>query len=392
MKTRERVRRYRARKKAEQARRIALESSSSSSSSSQEDAVETRGFRDISAADRFEDVLDQGMDLDPEDFGWATDEEENGQDSKKRRCHAVRETTGIPQSNQADSPVEWEGREKNVQLNIGSDASRPENPDRMPDQDFEQVQSTGETMDGDEEEPGEDEAMNGDEEGRDEEEPWEDEAMNGDEEEPGEIQGFLELSPLEKLALEVGAVKASSNISDSAIDKITKVFFYNKEVLDKIKCPTQISYVKTLRPMALKKIPPVYCGFTLGARSSRKEKFHVIEERTDLPVLPKEILHLKESRDGKILLRSEAGIKLKDIMKFYTELHENKGFPKGTLSFHFLKAKLGIDGVAESAKLKGKRSFIAITIQFGQDVFVWKVLHPLLATPGAYPTAEQMIR
>ena len=233
--------------------------------------------------------------------------------------------------------------------------------------------------------------------------PWEDQdddedgagQGDGDDDEGEQVEGphvwrtFLQdLPPKERVALDIAAVKSTTNVSDTAITKLLKVFLKHQKTINELMARGQFSpdYTRCLRPLAIKHIPRVNCAVTL----ERTVGVHkTIEREEDLQAIPRKYLHLRAGGALR-LLRVEAYVKLRDIKNHHAKTHSAEGRTAEELLEDYNNCAISLDGVQEARS--GKRTFHVVSIRMGKCIYLHKVFNPIIGDEASKLTPEDLLR
>lgn len=188
---------------------------------------------------------------------------------------------------------------------------------------------------------------------------------------------------LDKLAELFAKVKCSSNVSDSAMNKLFSTFVNHNDKIMRLIGDKTIgpSYSKSVRPIVVSKLLPIYTSLYLMEKNPRGNKFHRID---GLKKIPKKYLQLPETKKWK-LLRTEAHVKLKDVREQYILQHGDTEETRRNL----LNTQLSVDGVSESRK--GARTFIIVSMRIGSCLFLLHSFNPLVGVDESKPTARELL-
>ena len=195
---------------------------------------------------------------------------------------------------------------------------------------------------------------------------------------------FPEEDDLFRLVKKLSVVKVSSNISDLAMEKLFKVFCEELEAIKQMLAERRItkSYKYSVKPQALKQIPPVFCTYYIKKESTEGT---TILKTSEVRSIPTKYLQLSTTGEER-LLRMESYVHLKDIKRCYLRTH-GAGIDKKE---HFGSCQLSVDGVKESAK--GKRTFVIVTLRIKSCIYVYRVFNPLLGDSSSKPSPVDILR
>ncbi len=179
-------------------------------------------------------------------------------------------------------------------------------------------------------------------------------------------------------------IKACSNVSEEAIEKMFKMFCQEKERINRLLLQRRItqSYKKSIKPQALKCIPTVFCSYYIEEKTEDGQT--LLFKTKDVREIPTKYLNIPPTSQQK-LLRMESYVKLADIKQSFIRNH---GTDK--LKEHLANCHVSVDGVKESAK--GKRTFIIVTLRIHQCLYVYRVFNPLLGNQRSKPSPVEILR
>ncbi len=189
---------------------------------------------------------------------------------------------------------------------------------------------------------------------------------------------------LDKLAKLFAQVKCGSNVSDSAMNKLFSTFVKENDIIMRQINEKRIgpSYTKSIRPIVVSKLLPIYTSLYIMEKNARGNKFHRLE---GLKSIPNKYLNLPETKKWK-LMRMEAYVRLEDVKKQYIQVHGDTEETKKNL----LNCQLSVDGVSESRK--GSRTFIIVSMRIGNCLFLLHSFNPLVGVPESKPTAVELLQ
>ncbi len=209
----------------------------------------------------------------------------------------------------------------------------------------------------------------------------------------GGIQGIPQdfrepsFNPTERLAMALAGVRGSSEVSDSAINKLLKVALEHGEALEAVvrgKSKKDI-YTKKLRPRALRHIPRVFTAILLEEKVQGGLEYRRLE---DLAAIPKEYVNLPNKGNLRII-REESYVKLKDIKEHHKKIHEARGITQEELRNHYENAAISVDGVEEGNKCK--KTFHVVTLRLGSCIYLYKIFNPLVGHRVANPSVQEVL-
>ncbi len=189
---------------------------------------------------------------------------------------------------------------------------------------------------------------------------------------------------LDQLAELFAKIKCTSNVSDSAMDKLFAAFVENNDQIMRLVKEGRVSpsYSKSIRPLVTSKLLPIYNSLYLLEKNARGNRFHKME---GLKKIPQKYLNLSETKKWK-LLRMEAYVHLEDIKKQFILQHgDNEETRK-----HLLNCQLSVDGVCESRK--GARTFIIASLRIANCLYLLHVFNPLVGVSESKPTAVELLK
>ncbi len=217
----------------------------------------------------------------------------------------------------------------------------------------------------------------------------EEEQAGGAGEAPRIPQGYFvePANPTERLAMALAGVRGSSEVSDSAINKMLKVALEHREALDWLGQggSRKNLYTKKLRPRALRHIPRVFTAILLEEKVQGGLHYRKLEE---LEAIPKEYLNLPNR--GRIqIIREESYVKLRDIKEHHRKIHRARGVSEEELRNHYGNAAISVDGVEEGNKCK--TTFHVVTLRLGSCIYLYKIFNPLVGHKVASPSVEEVL-
>ncbi len=189
---------------------------------------------------------------------------------------------------------------------------------------------------------------------------------------------------LEAVASEFARIKVTSCVSDSAVDKLFKMFVRRQEAIMRLLNNGDIrdSYSNSIRPLLVSRLIPIYSSLLLKEEDAARG--HLYRKIEGLQAIPAEYFSLPA--DGPTqLLRTEEYVRLADIKKLYLETHGNTAASQRMLK----NCSLSVDGVKESNK--GSRSFIIVTLRIGCCMYLVRVFNPLIGVADSKPTPKEIL-
>ncbi len=215
------------------------------------------------------------------------------------------------------------------------------------------------------------------------------EGGNNGQEMPRNPQGnFHEpANPSERLAMALAGVRGSSEVSDSAINKMLKVALEHRGALDALGRAgnKEKLYTKKLRPRALRHIPRVFTAILLEEKVQGGLQYRRLE---DLAGIPKEYVNLPNRGRIKVI-REESYVRLRDIKEHHRKIHLAKGTTEEELRNHYGNAAISVDGVEEGNKCK--TTFHVVTLRLGSCIYLYKVFNPLVGHKVANPSVQEVL-
>ena len=210
----------------------------------------------------------------------------------------------------------------------------------------------------------------------------------GGEAEPDQL---VDQDPVKELANALAAVKASSLVSDSAVEKIFNAVASRAETVAALIRDRRIttSYKRSLRPIALRGIPRVRCSILV--EKMNPDGTTTIQRFENLPCIPKKYLRLRPEQ-GQRILRTCSAISLRDLKKYHARVHMKLGVSAKEIECHFANAEFSIDGVAEGSKGKGNTTFTVVSLRLGGCIYLWKVYQHLQKNAKSKPTLHDLAR
>ncbi len=188
------------------------------------------------------------------------------------------------------------------------------------------------------------------------------------------------------LANSLAKVRAQSEISERAIQKILDVFIPNLRVISGLVEEGIItkSYRHSIKPKSSCSHPPVRCSVKIQKRNrDGTEEIFTLADLSNVPAR-----YVGNEINGVILLRQSAYVKLCDLKHHFAAMHPYiTGEP---LKVCYRHAHVGIDGVRETKS--GSRSLIVVSVMIAGCICCWKVINYLHSLPEAKPTVEDLLR
>ncbi len=193
-----------------------------------------------------------------------------------------------------------------------------------------------------------------------------------------------EETPLARLVRSIIEVKVTSKVSDRAIEKLFDLFCKERETIGELLERGEIttSYKKSIKPKAIKQIPPIFCSVIIQDRDGDDTIFRRIN---NLTAIPREYLNLPPSGTKKLLC-TEATVCLRDIKRQYLRTHKSN--PKALE--HLQHTQISADGVKESNK--GKRTFVVVSLRLQDCIYAYKLFNPLIGVKESSPSSKEVLR
>ncbi len=197
-------------------------------------------------------------------------------------------------------------------------------------------------------------------------------------------QQVQEETPLARLVRKIIEVKVTSKVSERAIEKLFSLFCDERETIGELLESGGItrSYKKSIKPKALKQIPPIFCSVTIQERRDDETIFRRIN---NLTTIPKQYLNLPPSGNKKLLC-TEATVSLRDIKRQYLRTH--KANPNALE--HLQHTQISADGVRESNT--GKRTFVVVSLRIKDCIYAYKLFNPLIGVKESAPSPKEVLR
>ncbi len=179
-------------------------------------------------------------------------------------------------------------------------------------------------------------------------------------------------------------IKVCSNVSDLAIEKMFKMFCEERERINRLLDQRRItkSFRKSIRPQAIKCIPPIFCSYYIQEKNEVGET--TLYKTADVREIPTKYLNLPPTSNQQ-LLRMESYVTLADIKRSYIRNHGTENMRE-----HFQNCHVSVDGVKESAK--GRRTFIIITLRINKCLYIYRVFNPLVGNHASKPSPVELLR
>ena len=195
-------------------------------------------------------------------------------------------------------------------------------------------------------------------------------------------------TPAEKLALAVASIKGCSRVSDQAITKVLQEIAKNLGTFQELlqNGTIQPNYTKSLRPLAIKHIPPVKTNLYLERKEAHEYHYMYIR---NLEAIPAEFCNLPPSSPLQVL-REESYVRLEDLRKHHEKTHLALNMKLHDIRKEYSSCTLSMDGVEEAKNCK--TTFQVISIRIGRCVYLHKILNPLVGYEAAKPSPESMLR
>ncbi len=193
-----------------------------------------------------------------------------------------------------------------------------------------------------------------------------------------------EETPLARVVRNIIEIKVTSKVSDSAIEKLFALFCKEREAISELLERGEItsSYKKSIKPKAIKQIPPIFCSVIIQERNGEET---ILRRINNLTTIPRTYLNLPPS-GNKTLLCTEATVCLRDIKRQYLRTH--KSVPN--VMEHLQHTQISADGVRESNK--GKRTFVVVSLRIQDCIYAYKLFNPLIGVSESAPSPKEVLR
>ncbi len=190
---------------------------------------------------------------------------------------------------------------------------------------------------------------------------------------------------LKLVARSFATIKVTSNVSDSAMDKLFAMFVKYSDIILHLLQEGVIrgSYSKSIRPILVSMLLPIRCSVLM--KEENVGAGYSYRRIDGLEVVPAEYLNTKLG-SGQALMRTEVYVRLKDIKERYYEAHGRSAAAQQAL----LNCALSVDGVQESNT--GSRSFVIVTLRVGSCYYLVRIFNPLIGVAESKPTPKEILR
>ncbi len=190
---------------------------------------------------------------------------------------------------------------------------------------------------------------------------------------------------LQQLAGEIAKIKVSSNVSDSALDKIIGSIADNREAFGDLLDTgvLKASYTKGMKPHLLQKLPKFNISVLLKVEDSSKGYYY--EKFDGLTEIPEEYLKLP-ANGKKTPLRNECSVQVSEVKKLFLETH---GGRSAANLRHLKNISLSADGVQESKR--GSTTFIIVTMRIHQTIYLVHIFDFRIGVAESKPTAVEIL-
>ena len=218
----------------------------------------------------------------------------------------------------------------------------------------------------------------------------------------------------DSLADRLVAIRARHRVSDRAIEEVFQVYWhvvlwYYCSITVCITCLIQVllqsaedvvelrkagilsgTYRHKVRHLAVKKIPAIHCSALIESVEEGIAKVIKLRPAQQLPKL------VAQPPAGVYVLRTEAFMHLKDIVRHYKRTHSALGIPAHYQRHNLQHAILSADGVR--CGKSGGRNLQVVSIMIGGDIYPWAVYCPVKAADNpcemaeAKPNVDELLR
>ncbi len=188
------------------------------------------------------------------------------------------------------------------------------------------------------------------------------------------------------LARALTKIRCFGDISETSMEKVTKLFLENIDDISAIHQRGEIS--SSYRHTIKKRLNIWQPGFKCAVKYQDLDKPDEDPLYVDnLKAIPKKYINPTLKHHYR-LLRTEAYTNLADIKRHYEETHPARRGEE--LKNTYSKASIGIDGVREANS--GSRTLYVVSIMFSGCVFLWRIYNPYKSCQGAKPTLAEMLK
>ncbi len=191
---------------------------------------------------------------------------------------------------------------------------------------------------------------------------------------------------LEELSRELARIKISSNISESAMDQLMKLFADKGQVYKELLDNGEItgSYSGSIKPKLLKSLPTFNNTILLKIEDPAKGYYY--QKIEGLEAIPETYFTLPPNGNTR-LLRTECSAFLKDIKELYLETH---GGRSAANLQHLQNIALSADGVQESKK--GSTTFLIVTIRINKCIYLAHMFDVRIGVAESKPSPYELLR
>ncbi len=188
------------------------------------------------------------------------------------------------------------------------------------------------------------------------------------------------------LARELTGIKCFGNISDTSLEKLTRLFVDNVDAISAMKRRGEItgSYRHSIRKRLNIWQPTFKCAIKFVDLDG--EDPDLPQYLDDLTAIPRQYLNPTLGKHYRVQ-RTEAYTSLADIKKHYKETHPR--MDAEALRNAFRSTAVGIDGVREANS--GSRTLVVVSVMFAGCPFVWRIYNPYKGGGGCKPTVEEYL-
>ncbi len=190
---------------------------------------------------------------------------------------------------------------------------------------------------------------------------------------------------LQDLSRELAKIKISSNISDSAMDKLMRLFANKREAYGKLLDDGVItgSYTRSVKPKLISTLPKF--NITILLKENDTTRGYHYKKIEGLDCIPQEYLTLSASGPT-TLLRTECSVNFSDVKELYLETHG--GRTAANLQ-QLQDISLSCDGVRESKS--GSTTFIIVTARIGTCIYLLHIFDVLIGVPESKPSPKEQL-
>ncbi len=189
---------------------------------------------------------------------------------------------------------------------------------------------------------------------------------------------------IDRIVRELINIKVTSRVSDKAIEKLFSFFCKERVTIGELLQSGQItsSFIKSIKPKAIKQIPPILSSVTLQEEGEAGPKLTKVKNLTAIPKAYRDL------RPGgpKQLLSTEAYVSLRNIKTTYLLRHRDK--ERALLDLK--ETQISADGVKESNK--GKRTFVIVSLRIKDCIYPYRIFNPLIGVANSKPSPVDVLR